>query len=112
MMLVIISVVVLLLLYSVAYRHTAAALRVETARVQQRQRDEGTMYALARAIALLETGLPPSDPYVCGVTINTPTGPSPFIVTFSSEGGPNWSVNARPPILGEDPDPMPISFAP
>jgi hypothetical protein len=112
MMLVVIAIVVLLLLYSVAYRHTAAALRVETARVQQLQRDEGTIHALARALALLETGLPPTDPYVCGVTITTSLGPSLFVVTFSSEGGPNWSVNARPPMLAEDPDPMPASFAP
>lgn len=110
-MIVVVFVVLLLLLYSVAYRYTTSALRIETARTLQKERDEGTLQALARGLALLETGLPPSDPYVCGVTINTPTGPRSFTVTFASEGGDNWSVHSAPTLLGEDPDPMPSSFA-
>jgi hypothetical protein len=104
--------VLLLLLYSVAHRHTTAALRIETVRAQQQQRDEGTIHAIARGLALLETGIPPSSPYVCGVTINTSTGPSSFTVTFTSEGGDNWSVRSAPTLLGDNPEPMPAIFVP
>jgi len=111
-MLVTVSVVLLLLLFSLAYRYTTAALRIETVRSLQQQRDEGTVHAIARGLALLETGLPPSSPYVCEVTIITAAGPSPYKVTFTSESGSNWSVQAVPTPLGEDPDPMPDSFLP
>jgi hypothetical protein len=112
LMLVLIAIVALLLFYGVAYRHLACALRLESARVQQQQRDEGTIHALARALTLLETGLPPSQPYVCGVTVTTATGPRLFTVTLSHEGVENWSVHAAPALPGADPDPMPSSFAP
>jgi len=110
-MFVLIAVALLLLLYSLAYRHTTAALRVETVRAQQQQRDEGTIHAIARGLALLETGLPPSAPYVCGVTITTSTGPNSFTVTFTSEGGDNWSVRSVPTLQGDVPQPMPDTFA-
>ncbi len=62
-------------------------------------------------MALLETGYPPTNPYVCGVTIDTSTGPSAFTVTFVSQGGGNWSVNSAPTAADESPLPMPLVFA-
>ena len=112
LMLVTITVVLLLLLFGLVHRYTMAALRIETVRTLQQQRDEGTVHAIARGLALLETGLPPSSPYDCEVTILTSAGASPYKVTFTSEGGANWSVQAVPTPLGEDPDPMPDSFLP
>ncbi len=112
MMLVLVFIVLFLSLCSLAYRHSAAALRVESARSLQIQRDEGSIHALARALALLETGAPPSDPYVCGVTIDTSTGPRSFTVTFASEGTNNWSVRSAATEPNENPQPMPSSFAP
>ena len=112
MMLVLVFIVLFLSFWSIAYRQTAAALRIECTQVLQRQRDEGSIHALARALALLETGLPPTDPYVCGVTIDTSTGERSYAVTFSSEGENHWSVQAAPPQSYERPLPMPDSFAP
>jgi hypothetical protein len=112
LMIVTVSVVLLLLLFGLAYGYTTAALRIETVRTLQQQRDEGTIHAIARGLTLLETGLPPSSPHVCEVTILTSAGPSRYKVTFTSQGGANWSIQAVPTPDGEDPDPMPASFLP
>lgn len=112
MLLVLAFIVLLLSLWSVAYRHTAAALRIESARSLAVQRDEGSLHALARGLALLETGVPPTDPYACGVTIETSSGPRSMTITFGSEGAGNWSVSSRPTQPNEYPPPIPVSFVP
>jgi len=111
MVLVMIFIALMLCMYSVAYRHVAAALRIETARTLLTQRDEGSVHALAKAVALLETGLPPSDPYVCAVIIGTSPNERSFTVTFASEGGNTWSVSAAPTQWPDEPQPMPQTFA-
>lgn len=112
MVMALLLIALLLSIYSVAYRQIGAALRIETARTLQRQRDEGSVQALARGLALLETGLPPQNPYACAVTIDTSTGGRSFTVTFSSATGNSWSVHAAETQPPESPDPMPVSFAP
>ena len=111
MVLVLVFIALLLTFYSVAYRHVAAALRVETARSLLGERDAGAVHALARGLALLETGLPPSDPYVCEATIGTPPDEVSFTVTFTSPGEGLWSVHAAPTQWPDNPPPMPASFA-
>ena len=111
MLMALVFIALLLSIYSVVYRQVAAALRIETARTLQRQRDEGSPQALARGLALLETGLPPEDPYVCAVTIGTSTGERSFTVTFTSEAEGHWSVHAAPSQPPNSPEPMPASFA-
>jgi hypothetical protein len=108
--LVLVFMVLLLSLSSLAYRQVAVALRVESVRSVQVVRDEGSLHALARALALLQTGLPPSNPYVCGVTIDTSSGPRAFTITMSSEDDTNWSINSTPTQDNENPDPMPATF--
>ena len=99
-------------LLGVAWRGTASALRGQSIREIQTRRDEGTIPALARAMRLLETGPPPSDPYVCGLTLDTSDGPRSFTVTFSGEGENSWAVHAAATVPGNDPTPMPDTFAP
>ncbi len=110
MVMVLVFLALMLSIYGVAFRHVAAALRIEHARTLQRQRDEGSVEALAKGLALLETGLPPSDPYVCAATIDTSTGARSFTVTFVSEGASAWSVHAAPTQPLETPPAMPTSF--
>ena len=107
-----IFIVLFTALWGVAYRQTAAALRIESVQVARVQRDQGSTVALARGLALLQTGLPPQSPYVCGVTLNTPAGVQSFTVTFAAQGGSNWSVQAGPTPAGQSPQPMPATFAP
>lgn len=110
LMLVLVFIVLFLGLLGIALRQTAAALRIETIRTLQIQRDEGSVHAVARGIALLESGLPPSNPYVCTVEILTSRGVRPFTVTFASEVEGNWTVNSVPAVDGEAYDPMPVMF--
>ncbi len=109
--LVLIFIALMLCMYSVAYRHVAAALRIETARTLLKQRDEGSVHALAGGVTLLETGMPPSDPYVCAVIIGTSPNERSFTVTFVSEGGNAWSVSAAPTQWPDEPQAMPATFA-
>ncbi len=103
--------VLMLATTGVVHRHLSSTLRIERARVRTEQRDEALIHALAKALELLETGTPPSDPYVCGTTINTSQGPESITVTFTSEIGAIWSVHARPTAPDENPQPMPATFA-
>ena len=113
MVLVLVFIALVLSLFGVSRRHIAAALRVEKGRTCQDDRDQGSLCALARALALLETGLPPSDPYVCAVTIQTPEGERSFTVRFTAESEEDgqWSVRAAPTLPTETPVAMPESFA-
>ncbi len=111
MVMALVFIALMLSIYSVAYRHVAEALRIETVRTLTQQRDEGSLPALARAIALLETGLPPQSPYVCAAIIDTSTGQRSFTVTFTPEGENRWSVHAAPTRPPDSPNPMPVSFA-
>jgi hypothetical protein len=98
--LVLVSVFLLLLLamLGATFRQTAAMLRVETARSNQVIRDEGSLRAAARALAMLENGPPPADPYVVVLGVSTSAGPRSYQVTFASTtsatGG--WSVQVVP----------------
>jgi hypothetical protein len=112
MVLVLVCMVLFFSLWSVAYRHTAAALRIEAVHALQTQRDEGSIQALAKGLALLETGQPATSPYVCGVTMRTSTGMRSYTVTFTSEGQNRWSVAATPTSPGDNPRPMPATLGP
>lgn len=110
MLLVLAFLVIFFALLSLAGSQLAALVRAETVRSNESQRDLGSVPALARALTLLETGYPPSNPYVCGATIDTPTGPSQYTVTFSSAATGNWTVHVAPTAEYESPAPMPLVF--
>ena len=110
-MMVLIFLVLFLALLGVAWRRVASALRIASVRAVQTQRDEGSIPALALAMHLLETGLPPISPYVCGVTLDTSGGPVRYTVTFTAEGATGWSVHVGVTGAGANPSPMPNTFA-
>jgi hypothetical protein len=110
MLLVLAFLVVFFSLLAMTYSQLASSLRVEAVRAKQLQREEGSLHALARGLALLETGYPSTDPYVCGVTIDTSTGSHSFTVTFASEGGGAWSLHSAPTAVGQNPEAMPLEF--
>src|SRR5262249_18244496 len=110
LMLVLIFLVLSLSMASVAYRELAGILRVESARTTEDVRDQGSLEALARALALLETGTPPSNPYVVGVIVNTPNGERELTITMASLTPGVWTINSAPTTAGESPSPMPSTF--
>ena len=109
-MLVVFFNLLFLALLGVAWRETASALRVQSVRDVQARCDQGTIPALAMAIELLETGSPPSDPYVCVASIDTADGLRDFTVTFTGEGENQWAIHAAATASGENPSPMPETF--
>ncbi len=111
LVLVLVFMVLLLSLSGLAFRHIGAALRIESIRAAQDIRDEGSVQALALAMALLGTGPPPSDPYECGVTIETAAGPRTFAITMLSEGESQWAVQSAPAQADAALLPMPETFA-
>ena len=112
LMLVLFFIVLFMSLLSVAWRRMASALRIASVHATQIHRDEGSINAMARAMRLLETGLPPSTPYVCSATITTSQGPRRYTVTFTLASDGTWSVHSTPTLASENPLPMPDTFAP
>jgi hypothetical protein len=109
---VIVFLALMLALVAVCQRELATVLRLKRARALVEQRDQGAVHALARALQLLETGLPPGDPYVCATNLDTPIGTRSYTVTYTSAGTDQWHVEAAPTPDSEYPDPMPDTFAP
>jgi hypothetical protein len=110
MLLVLVFLILMTSLLALAYGQLASVLNNERVRAQQVQRDTGSTQAVASALALLETGFPPSSPYTCDVTINTSAGASSFTVIFTSQGANVWSVNSAPSVPGDGNPPMPSTF--
>ena len=110
MLLVLVFIALSFSFFAIAHHQMDAALRLETVKVHQDSRDEGSVQAVARGLTLLETGLPPTNPYACSVTIGTPPNERQYTVTFSSTGGKIWSVDAAPTVWPDNPPAMPPLF--
>ncbi|HEY1602001.1 MAG TPA: hypothetical protein VGG64_20530 [Pirellulales bacterium] len=110
MLLVLAFLVMFFSVLALAYSQLGSLIRAETARAQTVTRDAGCVPALAQALELLETGYPPTNPFVCGVSINTSSGPQAFTVTFATQDVGNWSVQVAPTADNESPAPMPLLF--
>jgi hypothetical protein len=110
-MIVLIFVTLLLMLLAVAWRQLGSALRIATADAARSELDAGSIQALARALHLLETGLPPANPYVCCAAISTPGGSKTYTVTFAQGEDGNWSIHAEVSQPGDATPPMPDTFA-
>jgi hypothetical protein len=107
---VLVFLILLFALWSTVYRSSASLLRIETNRVMQQTRDQGTMNAMAQALQLLQYSTPSdsSNPsrtqftYGVTVTVASSTGScttASFTVQFSPvpEQGPyRWQVQVSP----------------
>jgi hypothetical protein len=110
MLLVLVFIALAFSFFAMAHHQLDAALRLETVHVQQEDRDQGSVQAVARGLALLETSLPPTNPYVCSVTIGPPPAERQYTVTFSSSTANVWTVHAAPTEWPDNPPPMPAVF--
>jgi len=110
MLLVLVFIALSFSFFAMAHHQLDAALRLETVRVRQEDRDQGSVQAVARGLTLLETSLPPTNPYVCSVTIGTPPDEKQYTVTFSSSAENVWTVHATPTEWPDNPPPMPDLF--
>ena len=110
LLLALVFVVMTTALYGTAFRQSASAIRIQEAQTLQRLRDEGSIPAIARALALLETGIPPVSPYVCGLTMNTSSGSRSYRITFVLEGKGQWKVVCTPTTSTFGLLPLPLKF--
>lgn len=107
---VLVFLILLFALWSAVYRSSSSLLRIETNRVLQQQRDQGTMNALAQALQLLQYSTPsdPSNPtrtqftYGVNLTVPSTTGScttASYTVQFSplpAQGPYRWQVQVSP----------------
>ncbi len=98
MVLVYVTVLGLLmaLMWTLAWRATQDAIRVERAASWRDKRDASVTRAGAQALTLLSTGRPPSDPYTCLITVVDEDDSSLHVCTaeFSSVTYPHtWTVD-------------------
>lgn len=110
MVVVVMFVILFLGLWSLAARQVSSLLRVEQARAHRVARDVTNLparRALAQALAALQVGYPPTNPYNCQMSIDG----NPFTLTFTIDPSSNdphaWEVqaatNADPSLLTLDP---------
>ncbi len=83
------------LLWMVVYRHTAGLLRAERACRLRSERSMGCTRALACGLSLLETGLPPQNPYSCRVLL-AGEGGGQYVLTFTETEALAYTVSTRP----------------
>jgi len=110
---VLLFLVLLLCLWAAVYRTTASFLRVETARVNRNDLDEGMLGALAQALWCLETNpghsQSPGTPVIYGITVPlNPDNPPNFTATFTLTLPNSWNIVVAPvPVTGP-----PVSYLP
>lgn len=76
-------------------RQIGMYLRMEKAFQSQQVYYDGSVRAISWGLTLLETGLPPSDPYSCTVQVGR-DGSLPFVITFEEVAPLNYRVTTRP----------------
>src|SRR5688572_27771228 len=69
-------------MWAVLFRSAGSALRIDEARSHRAARAEWTASAVANGLRLLETGSPPSDPYVCKLSITQDAQTRWFRLTY------------------------------
>ena len=97
MVAVVVFIVVFLGLWTLAARQISSMLRVEQARARRIARDAAALparRALAKALAALESGYPPTNPYTCFVAIDATEFALTFTINPDTEDPTDWLVVA------------------
>ncbi len=109
-----VMVVVFLTLFlsalALSQQRLASSLRLEKIQALRVERDQGSIQAMAQVMALLETGVPPSSPYLCIVPVDTPEGTRNFTATLSLVSVNRWKITVAPNQPGDNTLPLPASF--
>jgi len=92
--------IVMILWLGVA-RQVATCARIEKNFQSQQSYYDSSIRALSWGLALLETGIPPSDPYSCKMLVGQDNSQT-FVVTFTKLTDLNYTVTARPAELSDE----------
>ena len=82
--------------WAVLFRSCASVIRVEQARTLRDTRTTWSAPAVADGLRLLQTGVPPADPYVCKLALTQDSQTRYFQLTFTQVGPTRWTVTAAP----------------
>jgi hypothetical protein len=88
----------------------ASSLRLEKIQALREQRDQGSIHAMAQVLTVLETGVPPTSPYKCLVTVETPQGPRNFTATLTLVSSGRWQIQVAPNQPSDNTVPLPATF--
>ena len=96
MVAVVVFVLVFLGLWTVAARQISSMLRVEQARAKRvgATSPHCPRKALAQALAALESGYPPANPYTCLVTVDSTEFAVTYTINPDTEDPTDWLVTA------------------
>jgi len=109
--LVFIFTVLLLSALGVAWRQVGAVLQIEAVRARQAMRDQGNLTVLAKAMRLLETGLPPENEVSYSTLLNG--SPQWYTVTFIRHADDTAVWTVRVVKTNEQSETlMPMTFSP
>ena len=90
--------VIAMFLWMGAFAAVSANVRSAKTIQLQNDRDDGGTRALAWALTLLETGLPPNTPYSCKATLDSG---QVFVLSFKKTAGSDFTVSVRPVGAGD-----------
>ena len=109
MVVVLVFLALMLSMLAISQRRLGSVLRVESRFVESEARGDRAR-AMGKALDVLWTGPPPSDPYICATIIETSVGPKSYTILYDRKGGAHWKVRVEPTAPGDDPPPLPSSF--
>jgi len=109
MIVVLVFLTLMLSALAVTQRRLSSVLRVESGFVNAESRGDRAR-AMGRALDVLWTGRPPSDPYICATIVQTSAGPISYTISYDQKGGKHWKVLVEPTAPGDDPPLLPTSF--
>lgn len=109
MAVVLVFLAIMLSMLAVSQRRLGSVLRIESRFVEAEARGDRAR-AMGKALDVLWTGAPPSDPYVCSTIVETSAGPKSYTITYDQKGGKHWKIVVVPTAPGDDPPPLPSSF--
>jgi hypothetical protein len=96
-----IFLVLVALLWEGVFFQMAGYLRAEKVLSEYRTGRQGCSHALAWALALLETGVPPENPYVCRMA-PTDDPADIYVATFQRAANLRYTVTVRPATEGDE----------
>ncbi len=97
--------------WAVFFHSSSSVIRIEQARLERETRTSWDAPAIAMAMRLLQSGMPPSDPYSCKVALAQDSQTRFVLLTFEQTTLTRWTVTAAPTNADNSSPDAPATFA-
>jgi hypothetical protein len=108
--LVLVFMTTALALCALLRRDTGQAVRFAQVRQVRSENAYWSGHALAYSLGLLETGTPPTDPFICKLPLTNGQEVRYFRLTFDELTANNWQVDVEPTTLLDTSPLAPVTF--